>query len=74
VIVTSDHGEAFYARGYGNHARGWPTTVARSRWPRGFPASPAPRRHRGQVGLVDLLPTLCSYLGIACPAQLTGGA
>jgi arylsulfatase A-like enzyme len=73
VIVTSDHGEAFYVRGYGNHGQGlYDDELAIPLAMRLPGISGPPGGVECQVGLVDLLPTLCSYLGIACPAQLAG--
>lgn len=73
VIVTSDHGEAFFDRGYGNHGRGLHDDEL---------AIPLAMRLPGVVGppdgvqcltgLVDVLPTLCTYLGVACPPGLAG--
>jgi arylsulfatase A-like enzyme len=73
VIVTSDHGEAFYVRGYGNHGQGlYDDELAIPLAMRLPGISGPPDGVDCQVGLVDILPTLCSYLGIACPAQLAG--
>jgi arylsulfatase len=73
MIVTSDHGEAFYVRGYGNHGQGlYDDELAIPLAMRLPGISGPPGGVECQVGLVDLLPTLCSYLGIACPAQLAG--
>jgi len=73
VIVTSDHGEALYARGYGNHGQGlYDDELAIPLAARLPGISGPPGGVSCQVGLVDLMPTLCSYLGIACPAQLAG--
>ncbi len=73
IIVTADHGEALYERGYGNHGRGLHDDEL---------AIPLAMRLPGVVGpddgvscltgLVDVLPTLCSYLGLACPEGLAG--
>ena len=63
--VTSDHGEALFDRGYGNHGTGLFDDEVASRWLRASPA-PAPRRHRVMpVGLIDIMPSLCTYLGIS---------
>ena len=73
IVVTSDHGEALYERGYGNHGTGlYDDELAvplAARLP-GVKAS-APRVHC-PVGLIDLMPTLCSYLDVACPAPTFG--
>ena len=73
VIVTSDHGEAFYTRGYGNHGQGlYDDELAIPLAARLPGISGPPGGVSCQVGLVDLMPTLCSYLGMTCPAQLAG--
>ncbi len=71
VIVTSDHGEALYERGYGNHGNGLyeeelaiPLAVAGPGVPAAVPACP--------VGLHDLMPTLCELSGLSCPEDLPG--
>jgi arylsulfatase len=73
VIITSDHGEALFERGYGNHGRAlYQDEVAIP-----FAARlPGVRARSGKVhcpiGLADVLPTVCDYLGIACPDGLAG--
>ncbi|MCZ6463451.1 MAG: sulfatase [Proteobacteria bacterium] len=66
-IVTSDHGEALFAHGYGSHGRGlYDDEVAiplAARLP-GVEADTLPISCL--VGLIDLVPTLCTYLGLAC--------
>ena len=73
VIVTSDHGEALYTRGYGNHGRGLHDDELAVPLAAQLPGVGAPG---GAVsctaGLVDLLPTLCDYLGVPCPEPLYG--
>ena len=69
VIVTSDHGEALYERGYGNHARALHDDEL---------AVPLAARLPGvtsadggvdcAAGLIDLLPTLCAYFDLPCPS------
>jgi arylsulfatase A-like enzyme len=73
VLVTSDHGEALYDRGYGSHGKGLHDDevaiplVARL---------PFVKPDRGRVDcatdLVDLLPTLCDYLRLTCPEPVSG--
>lgn len=73
VLVTSDHGEALFEHGIGNHGRGLHDEeiavpfAARLPGVRGD-ASPL----RCGAGLVDVLPTLCGYLGVACPESVQG--
>jgi arylsulfatase A-like enzyme len=73
VIVTSDHGEALFERGYGNHGRGLHDDELAIPLAMRLPGVTGP--HDGVqclTGLVDVLPTLCTYLGLACPANLAG--
>ena len=73
LIVTSDHGEALFTRGYGNHGTGlYDDEMAIplvARLP-GVTAATSPIMCR--VGLIDLMPTICSYLGLDCPEPLVG--
>lgn len=73
LIVTSDHGEALYEHGYGNHGVGLHddelAIPLAARLP-GVRASSNPITC--QVGLIDVLPTLCDYLGLACPKGMPG--
>ncbi|NNL65973.1 MAG: sulfatase [Myxococcales bacterium] len=71
VIVTSDHGEALYERGYGNHGNGLyeaelaiPMVIAGRGVPQGAQAC--------MTGLEDLLPTLCEGMSLDCPGALPG--
>jgi arylsulfatase A-like enzyme len=71
VLVTSDHGEALYRRGYGNHGLSlYEDDLA-------VPlAARLPGTRRGRVdcrvGLIDLMPTLCEWSGLDCPSGMTG--
>jgi arylsulfatase A-like enzyme len=73
VIVTADHGEELFERGFGNHGLSlYDTELA-------IPLAmrlPGVRSDRSPVpcltGLVDVLPTLCSYLGLTCPSDVAG--
>ena len=71
--MTSDHGEALFTRGYGNHGTGlYDDEIAIplvARLP-GVTAATSPITCR--VGLIDLMPTICSYLGLDCPEPLFG--
>jgi len=73
IIVTSDHGEALYERGYGNHGQGLHddelAIPLAARLP-GVSASTHPISC--QVGLIDVLPTLCDYLSLECPKVMFG--
>lgn len=69
LVVTADHGEAFYDRGYGNHARALHEDELAVPLAMRLPGVSPERGEEGcDVGLVDLLPTLCDALGLSCPA------
>lgn len=73
LVVTSDHGEALYERGYGNHGGGLFDDEALVPLAARLPGvEPARARVQCLVGLVDLMPSLCSYLDVACPAISQG--
>jgi len=73
VIVTADHGEALYARGYGNHGRGLHDDELAIPLAMKLPGVVGPSGGVSCLaGLIDVLPTLCSYLGLACPEGLAG--
>jgi len=72
LIVTSDHGESLYERGYGNHGLGlYEEDIAIPLVAR-LPGVTGASEVECPVGLIDLLPTLCVYLGVACPEPMAG--
>jgi arylsulfatase A-like enzyme len=73
VIVTSDHGEALFERGYGNHGRGLHEDEVAIPLAMKLPGVTGPDDGvQCLVGLVDVMPTLCTYLGLDCPADQIG--
>ncbi len=73
VLVTSDHGEALYERGYGNHGGGLYDDEAAVPLAARLPGvSPETGRVECLVGLVDVMPSLCSYFGVDCPGATKG--
>jgi len=73
VILTSDHGEALYERGWGNHGGALYEEDVRVPLVARLPGvAPAAGRLDCAVGLVDLMPTLCDYVGATCPAEAQG--
>jgi arylsulfatase len=73
VIVTSDHGEALFEHGYDNHGIGLlDDEIAIPLAARLPGVSPEQGRVDCAVGLIDVLPTLCGYLGIGCPDAVFG--
>jgi choline-sulfatase len=75
IIVTSDHGEALYERGYGNHGTGLFDDEVAIPFAARFPAvQAADHRVACPVGLIDVMPTLCTYLGVRCPDTMFGAS
>ena len=72
VIVTSDHGEMLGEHGEDDH--GYFIYQSALKVPLIFklPGRQTPRRIKDPVGLVDIVPTVCSLLGIAPPSPLHG--
>ncbi len=72
ILVTSDHGEALFERGWANHGRGLFDDEVGIPFAARMPGTTV----RGPVdcpaGLVDVMVTLCTYLGLACPAANAG--
>ena len=73
LMVVSDHGEALYERGYGSHGKHLhdEEIAIPMAWRLPGVSSESDRVGCG-VGLIDVLPTLCEYLGVECPAQVFG--
>ncbi|HSJ96957.1 MAG TPA: sulfatase [Myxococcota bacterium] len=71
VIVTSDHGEALYARGYGGHSRGLYQSELAVPLAMRLPGT-REARVDCRVGLIDLMPSLCDWLGLDCPPDMAG--
>lgn len=71
VLVTSDHGEALYERGYGNHGLGLYQSDLAVPFVARLPGA-GPARVECRVGLIDVMPTLCEWSGLACPATMEG--
>lgn len=73
VLITSDHGEALFDRGYGNHGLGLQDDEIAIPLAAKLPgARVRDPKVDCTVELIDLLPTLCGYLEIDCPAPLFG--
>jgi arylsulfatase len=73
VVITSDHGEALYERGYGNHGQGLHDDELAVPLVMRLPGVRGPTEGVScVVGLVDVLPTLCSYTDVACPQPIAG--
>jgi len=73
MMITSDHGEALFDRGYGNHGNGLFDDEVAIPLAARFPGTVRPtQRSACPVGLIDVMPTLCTYLGIKCPDTMYG--
>jgi arylsulfatase A-like enzyme len=73
MIITSDHGEALFERGYGNHGNGLFDEEVAVPLAARFPGTAVTtQRSACPVGLIDVMPTLCTYLGIKCPDVMYG--
>jgi arylsulfatase A-like enzyme len=64
IIVTGDHGEAFYERGYVTHGREPIESVIRTACLVYAPGTIAPHVDDYPVELIDLLPTVLGLLGL----------
>ena len=73
ILILSDHGEAMFERGYGNHGHGlFDDEIAvpfAARLPGTTAESP---RIECAIGLIDVFPTLCAYLGLRGPETMHG--
>jgi len=73
IVITADHGEALFDRGYGNHGDGlYDDEVAIPFAARLPGVTSKVERIDRLVGLIDLLPTVCDYLQIAAPDTTAG--
>lgn len=73
IIITSDHGEEFMERGWIGHTTTLHQELIRVPLIIKFPGHKA-RIIDSPVGLVDIVPTLCQYLGLKVPDSLDGKA
>jgi arylsulfatase len=72
ILITSDHGEALYERGYGNHGLGLFDDESAIPLAAHLPGVRGKGRVSCPVGLIDVMPTLCTYLGVDCPETMFG--
>ena len=72
ILVTSDHGEALYDRGWGSHGYGLHEDEIGIPLAVQLPGVGPPRRTGCPTGLVDVRASLCAYLGIDCPGPDAG--
>jgi arylsulfatase len=73
ILVTSDHGEALFAHGWGNHGLGLHDDEVAIPLAARLPGTAADGgRVQCLVGLIDVLPSMCAYLGVSCPAAAVG--
>lgn len=75
VLITSDHGESLFDRGFGNHGRSLFDDELAVPLAARLPGVTAEDGRVGcTVGLIDVMPTLCTYLGVACPEPVFGAS
>ena len=67
ILVTSDHGEAFFEHGWASHGHGLFDDEIAVPLAAHLPGATGPARVGCPVGLVDVMATLCVYLGVDCP-------
>jgi len=73
VIIVSDHGEALFTRGYGNHGRTLLEDEIAIPMAARLPGVEGPPGDVAcLVGLVDVMPTVCDYLDLPCPLSAAG--
>lgn len=72
VIVTSDHGEALYERGWGSHGHGLFEDETGVPLLARMPGVAGPAVVSCAAGLIDLRRTLCDYVGASCPGRDQG--
>jgi arylsulfatase A-like enzyme len=73
IVVTSDHGEALFAHGWGNHGLGLHDDEVAVPFAARLPGVTAQGGRVGcLVGLVDVLPSMCAYLDVPCAVGAAG--
>jgi arylsulfatase A-like enzyme/Tfp pilus assembly protein PilF len=72
IIITSDHGEMLGEHGEDEHAYFIYQSALKVPLIFRLPGQRKPRRIKDPVGLVDIVPTVCSLLGIEPPEPLHG--
>jgi arylsulfatase A-like enzyme len=72
LIVTSDHGEALFTRGYRAHGKGLHGDETGVPLAAHLPGVATRGAISCPVGLIDLRRTLCDYLGVECPGPDQG--
>ena len=75
LIITADHGEAFWEHGFGSHGFDLHEEAIRVPLILSYPARYAgPMRVDAQVGLVDLMPTILDFAGIQDVSRREGAS
>ncbi len=77
IVITSDHGEEFFEHGSVGHGHSMYEELLHVPLVIRLPgASPSPQgrgaRSGAEVGLVDVVPTMCDILAVDCPAEVEG--
>ena len=72
IILTADHGEMLTEHGEDDHTFFIYQAAVKVPLIVKLPGNPEPKRVKNLVGLIDIVPTLCSLLGIKPPTLLHG--
>jgi arylsulfatase A-like enzyme len=72
IVLTSDHGEALFERGWGSHGHGLFEDEVGVPLAMRLPGVESDGPVECPVGLVDLRASLCDYLGVPCPGADQG--
>jgi choline-sulfatase len=72
IIILADHGEGLLEHGFIGHGRGLYEYILRVPVIMAGPGIPVGARLPGHITLMDVTPTILSYLGIAIPDQMEG--
>jgi arylsulfatase len=73
IVITSDHGEALFERGYGNHGQGLYSDEVALPFAARFPGHTTPGMNiEAPVSLIDVMPSLFAYLEIEGKQSMAG--
>lgn len=72
IVLTGDHGEMFGQHGELTHTYFIYESAIKVPLVFKLPQQTEPKRVTNTVGLVDIVPTICSLLGVQAPAHLQG--
>lgn len=72
VVITSDHGEAFFEHGQKGHQKDLFDEVLHVPFIVSWPGHIAPRRLPQQISLIDMMPTLLELASLEVPSESNG--